>query len=255
MCNRPPADKALTPDELIRFSTLPQALSTEAEMMEQSMPGQDAMQRIHVTGGTNGILVDHLFRMRPFAPSWMRCAEDESYIFSTFGKEGPKLAYVHKPGLVMRHDEEVFVSEDIETVRINKMVGECERILLLSEYLQVCSSDWSWAKELVDPFIGCYCTPIKFTTTYLHFALKVLSLLATGDIQDAVKFATSGAPRVAECGAFVDREGEGISELERAHQAEVVAWDHFYDALLAAKGDAELEAVAKGIFEDATCAL
>ncbi|MEO0866910.1 MAG: hypothetical protein AAFY17_00400 [Cyanobacteria bacterium J06642_11] len=60
-----PAAK-LAPDEYVFFSKLPQALSTEAEMMTRYGADSDfdgktkAIQRIHVTGGTNGILADTL---------------------------------------------------------------------------------------------------------------------------------------------------------------------------------------------------
>jgi hypothetical protein len=66
-------DRILDPDELIFFSTLPQAVSTEAEMMTRYnsslVNGKNrCIQRIHVTGGTNGILVDSLRKFRPFTP-------------------------------------------------------------------------------------------------------------------------------------------------------------------------------------------
>merc|ERR1740121_428891 len=100
----------------------------------------DAIQRIHVTGGTNGILVDYLFKYRPFSPSWIGRAEDQSYLFSTFARKGPKLGYVHKPGLIMRHDKECFAMEAMEAARIGKMVGDYERMLLFSEYA-TCGGD------------------------------------------------------------------------------------------------------------------
>merc|ERR1719333_1495570 len=102
----------------------------------------EAIQRIHVTGGTNGILVDYLFKYRPFAPSFIGRAEDQSYIFSTFCKPGPKLGYYHKSGLIMRHDKEAFAAEAMEAARIGKMVGDYERIFLFSEYSRFCSGDF-----------------------------------------------------------------------------------------------------------------
>merc|ERR1712232_1123569 len=138
-------------------------------MTKYSQEDKECIQRIHVTGGTNGILVDYLFKFRPFAASWIGRAEDQSYIFSTFAKDGPKLGYVHKPGLIMRHDKEAFAMEAMEAARIGKMVGDYERILLFSEFTKVCSKDFKATKELVDPFTGCFCVPIPFTTAYLRF--------------------------------------------------------------------------------------
>jgi hypothetical protein len=57
----PPPPSA--PESFIFPSALPQALSTRAEMMERyQAPPRDGvtgvLERVHVTGGTNGILVD-----------------------------------------------------------------------------------------------------------------------------------------------------------------------------------------------------
>lgn len=82
---------ALAPDEYVFFSRLPQALSTEAEMMTRYEAGRvpdgrtTCLQRVHVTGGTNGILVDSLRRHRPFTPGFIARAEDQAYLLSTLG--------------------------------------------------------------------------------------------------------------------------------------------------------------------------
>ncbi|MGD9159585.1 MAG: hypothetical protein PVG39_14325, partial [Desulfobacteraceae bacterium] len=86
--------KKLKPDETVFFSQLPQALSTEAEMMtrygkESSIDGRsECIERIHVTGGTNGIFVESLKRHRPFTPSFIGRAEDQAYILSTLFNRG-----------------------------------------------------------------------------------------------------------------------------------------------------------------------
>merc|ERR1712232_1223423 len=250
----PKADKELAADEMVFFSGLPQAVSTEAEMMLRYEKDEDAIQRIHVTGGTNGILVDFLFKHRPFAPTFIGRAEDQSYIFSTFGKVGPKLGYVHKPGLIMRHDKEAFAMEAMEAARIGKMVGDYERILLFSEFTKVCSRDFKATKELVDPFTGCFCVPIPFTTAYLRFALKALGFLSSGKPQDAIDFTLCGAPRVAKCAEFVSADA-GPSSLAIQHAKEVKAWDQFYNALEKIDGDAKICAAAREIFDGATCKL
>lgn len=248
----PKPDKVLTGDECVFYSAFPQALSTQAEMMTKYSSNADVIQRIHVTGGTNGILVDHLFKHRPFAPSWIGRAEDQSYIYSVIGKPGPKLAYVHKPGLIMRHDKEAFAMEAMEAARIGKMVGDYERMLLFSEYATAVADSLTYTKELVDPFTGCFSVPTPYTTTLLRFACKTLGFVAGGAPKDACDFALMGAPRVAKVIDFINVDG-GQSELKKSYEQETALWAVFYDALTAAKGDEAISAAAKEIFESATC--
>jgi hypothetical protein len=254
----PTKDKKLAADELVFFSTLPQAYSTEAEMMTRlPNPDKEVIQRIHVTGGTNGILVDYLYKFRPFCPSFIGRAEDQSYLFSTFGKAGPKLAYVHKPGLIMRHDKEAFAAEAMEAARIGKMVGDYERILLFSEYGKFCAepnSSFEAVMDLVNPFTGCFVSAIPKTVMYLRFALKALGFVAAGVPKDAVDFTMVGAPRVAECITFTDAS-DGPSKMAVQWKKEQATWDVFYDALEAAKGDAAIGAAAKEIFAKATATI
>ena len=56
------------------------------------------IQRVHVTGGTNGILIDSLRRHRPFTPSFISQAEDQAYLLSALHDTGENLAYVHEDG-------------------------------------------------------------------------------------------------------------------------------------------------------------
>eukprot|EP00929_Paragymnodinium_shiwhaense_P099348 TRINITY_DN6097_c0_g2_i2.p1 TRINITY_DN6097_c0_g2~~TRINITY_DN6097_c0_g2_i2.p1 ORF type:complete len:892 (-),score=293.00 TRINITY_DN6097_c0_g2_i2:319-2826(-) len=250
----PKADKKLAADELVFFSGLPQAISTEAEMMTKYNSNADAIQRIHVTGGTNGILVDYLMKHKPFACSWIGRAEDQSYIFSVIGKDEPKLGYVHAPGLIMRHDKEAFAMEAMEAARIGKMVGDYERMLLFSEYATVLGGcDLKYTKDLVDPFTGCFSVPIPYTTTWCRFATKALGMVASGATQDAVDFCVSGTPRVMKASKFTEKSG-GVSALQASYEHEKVLWEQFYNALSAAKGDAGISAAAKAIFAEATTA-
>jgi len=250
----PAADKKLAADETMFFSGLPQSVSTEAEhmMKYETVPADKCIQRIHVTGGTNGILLDTLCKFRPFAPSFIGRAEDQSYIFSTFHKTGARLGYVHKPGLIMRHDKEAFAMEAMEAARIGKMVGDYERILLFSEYTKVCCSDFAVAKDLVDPFTGCFCVPIPLLTTWVRFSLKALGFLAAGKDGDAVDFTLMGAPRVSKCVEFVTG---APSKLEETFKAEVKAWDVYYDSIPECKADVALVKSAAEIFAGAKVAM
>ncbi len=134
-----PEDRPML-DEHVFFSALPQAISTRAEMMERYQgPERDgvsrALQRIHVTGGTTGIRVDALRACRPFTPSWVGRAEDQAYLLSVMGRPGPRLAYAHAAGLLMRHDKEAFAGQSMAAARIGKLIGDDVRILVFSAYV------------------------------------------------------------------------------------------------------------------------
>ncbi|MFH1082877.1 MAG: hypothetical protein V1751_05755, partial [Pseudomonadota bacterium] len=165
-------------DEWIFFSPLPQSISTEAEMMtrypHESLYGWgNCIHRIHVTGGTCGILVDSLKRHRPFTPSFIGRAEDQAYLLSVlFNESGGSLRYVHKEGLIMRHDKEAFAGEAIESAHIGKLIGDYARILLFSQYAGVLSWPVKRIKELLDPFTGCFISHIPITVVYLRLALR-----------------------------------------------------------------------------------
>jgi hypothetical protein len=65
-------------------------------------------------------------------------AEDQAYLMSVLGDDavaiGPRLAYVHAAGLLMRHDKEAFAGEAIAAAQIGRLVGDDVRILLFSAY-------------------------------------------------------------------------------------------------------------------------
>ncbi|MBW1689582.1 MAG: hypothetical protein JRJ70_02355 [Deltaproteobacteria bacterium] len=229
-------------DEYIFFSTLPQALSTEAEMTtrynQDILDGTRAcIQRIHVTGGTTGILVESLRRHRPFTPSFIGRAEDQAYIFSTLPRPGTRLCYVHKDGLIMRHDKEAFAQEAIQSAYIAKLVSDYVRILLFSAYAETLTGDVKGLKDIIDPFTGCFVSAIPATVVYLRFALKAAALFAEQRVDQAVEFIKSGAKRIAEA---LDFTGGTHSMLARQYEKERLGWDLYYDTLTA------IEAALKG---------
>ncbi len=225
-------------DEVVFQSTLPQALSTEAEMMTRYGRGDapdgrnECIQRIHVTGGTSGILVESLRRHRPFTPVFIGRAEDQAYIMSVlFGTGGASLRYVHCDGLVMRHDKEAFASDAIEAARTGKVIGDHARILWFSYYCRALPWPVEAIKDTIDPFTGCFVSKLPFTVVYLRLALKAAACFAGGT--------TDG-----------DREGSGLLEQGSARLHEVVrtlsrqpnpligeyrrekeVWDIYYDVL------------------------
>ena len=217
------------PSDAIFYPVLPQAISTRAEMLTREADGP--IERIHVTGGTNGIRVDALRRHRPFTPSWVGRAEDQAYILSVLGADGPRLAYLHAPGLVMRHDKEAYAGLAIEAAHVGKLVGDDVRILVFSAYARAIEHAHGVpvddVKALLDPFTGAFVSRTPVATTLLRFALRILEQHAAGKVDDARAYAEIGARRIAEVleatqdvGAFADRV-----EAERRQ------WHALYDAL------------------------
>ena len=226
---------AISPDEYIFYSELPQALSTEAEMMTRytidRLDGKKTcIQRIHVTGGTNGILVDSLRRYCPFTPSFVGRAEDQAYILSVLPNPGTKLGYVHKDGLIMRHDKEVFAQKAIRSAYIAKLVGDYVRILYFSAYARVLTHDIGKLKDTTDPFTGCFISKIPTTVVYLRFGLKAASFFAAGKEEQGTEFIKMGAKRIMNALNFVCGEN---SLLKRHYEKECLGWNLYYNTLSA----------------------
>lgn len=222
-------------DECVFFSRLPQSLSTEAEMMTRydtdALNGETVcIQRIHVTGGTNGILVNSLRHHRPFTPSFIGRAEDQAYLLSTIFGSVDRLAYVHEPGLIMRHDKEALVQEALVNAHVGQLIGDYERILYFSAYARVLSHNEKMLKDVIDPFTGCFVSMIPTTVVHLRFALKCASLFHDGNTDQALQFATLGTKRIAEALSFVRGES---SELLKRYERERRGWDVYYDTLSA----------------------
>ena len=201
----------LAPDEYVFFSKLPQALSTEAEMMTRYQAGTDfdgetkAIQRIHVTGGTNGVLVDSLRRYQTFTPSFIGRAEDQAYILSARGQQ-PNLGYAHASGLIMRHDKEGFAQEAIAMAKVGKQVGDYLRIILFSKYADVLPEATDSIKSDIDPFTGCFVSRLPVTVAMLRFALKVANLFNAGKSDEATEFIHTGVFQLQEGLDFIQGE-------------------------------------------------
>lgn len=228
-------DRLLSPDEYVFFSALPQALSTEAEMMarynKNKYDGEKrCIRRIHITGGTNGILIDSLRRHRPFTPSFIGRAEDQAYILSVLTNPGRKLAYLHKDGLVMRHDKDTFAQEAIQSAYISKLVGDYIRIIYFSSYAGVLTKDISILKKILDPFTGCFISKIPVTVTLLRFVLKAATLFMEGKEGQGIEFIRTGAGRINAALNFTDGKK---SLLRQKYEEERTGWNMFYDTLLA----------------------
>ena len=235
-------DRPLSPEEHIFFSALPQAISTEAEMMTRYSGSpydgvNTCIHRVHVTGGTNGIRIDSLRRHRPFTPSFIGRAEDQAYLLSAINSSGESLAYVHKDGVTMRHDKEVFAQEAIESAEIGRTVGDYVRILYFSGYAGVLPAGKKALKEILDPFTGCFISKLPETVVHLRFALKAATLFGDNQTKKGLELVKSGTQRISKALEFVQGES---SALGTQYEKERRGWNLYYDIL-----DAVEEALEK----------
>jgi hypothetical protein len=225
---------AIKADQVVFFSRLPQALSTEAEMMTRygdEIDGKsECIQRIHVTGGTNGILVESLRKHRPFTPVFIGRAEDQAYIMSVlFDSEEKNLRYVHKDGLIMRHDKEAFASEAMQAAKTGKLIGDYTRILWFSFYSRALPWPVEETKAMLDPFTGCFVSRIPFTVVYLRFALKAAAFFAeAGSEGEGTEFLLMGTKRLTEVIEILRKEPNPLTEQ---YIKEKKVWDAYYDVL------------------------
>ena len=234
----PSTGHKLALDEHIFFSQLPQALSTQAEMMARYDTPQlngvnNCLQRVHVTGGTNGILVKFLRRYRPFTPSFIGRAEDQAYILSTFETGKNRLAYLHQPGLIMRHDKQAFAQEAIQSAQVGKLIGDYVRILYFSAYSRRVGKDLSEIKDRLDPFTGSFISFVPTTLAILRFALKSEALFQAGESKLALDFLHLGSRRINKAIMFA------YNQLADQYEQERQGWNLYYDTLLAIENGIE----------------
>ncbi|WP_319415829.1 hypothetical protein [Marispirochaeta aestuarii] len=223
-----------TGEDLFFFKQRPMAVSTRAEMMtrygEEGMPdGTDsAIERFHVTGGTNGILLESLRRHRPFTPGFVGRAEDQAYILSTFTAEGPpRLGYLHQPGLIMRHDKEAFASQAVTAGKAGSYVGDLVRTLVFSDYASFLQGGQKMTKAMVDPFTGCFISAAPAISAGLRLALHLVdtSKGSPGARKEVLELAARRLPEILK------RKRGPRGELARRWQRERRAWNLYYDLL------------------------
>ncbi len=234
-----PPHETLIPEQLVFHSRWPQALSTEAEMTtrypDENFNGVNrAIQRIHVTGGTNGILIDSLRRHRPFTPTIIGRAEDQAYLLSVLFEGPPWLRYLHKPGLIMRHDKHAFAGQAIAAAAVGKQIGDYVRILVFSFYARALPWSFEKIKDAIDPFSGCFVSKMPVTLVILRFMLQLAELCA-GDHRDkALQFAEEGARRLLP---LFERRKKSADKFLKIIDEEKQGWHLYYDILDRAERD------------------
>jgi len=212
---------------------------------ENQLDGKSrCIQRIHVTGGTNGILIDSLKKHRPFTPAFIGRAEDQCYILSVLMTVGEKLAYLHQDGLIMRHDKEAFAGDAIKAASSGNIIGDYIRTLYFSEYARVLNgNDIRPVKAITDPFTGCFITPIPATVVMMRFCMKAAEFFLAGESERANEFVTSSHPRLTRAMAFAR------DKLRDQYQREREGWNQFYELLEIIPQNKTLSATARNLID------
>jgi len=242
-----PEPEEIPPGEAaVFFNKLPMALSTRAEMMTRYDGDPDGtsrcLQRYHVTGGTNGILIDALRRHRPFTPTFIGRAEDQAYILSVLFADGkPLLRYVHKPGLIMRHDKEAFAGPAIAAAEQGRFVGDLARTLLFTGYAQALPWSMQKTKQEIDPFSGCFVTRRRHTVTFLRLVLHAAALVSAGREKEAEHLLRLAERKLSP----LLPGGDDAFDVAAAFREEKAAWNTFYDGLDRAEAEKESAAFRK----------
>ena len=186
----------------------PQSLSTESELMYRL----DNIQRIHVTGGTTGITVDSLVKWAPFTPSFVNRAEDQAFVISSI-KEEEYLSHCHAKDLVMRHDKHAFAQKSIEMSKFGKEIGNLERILIFSYYMQIHDLGFEILKKHLWPFTS------SFLTQYPEL-LSGLIFLIDGS-HHGKDYVSLGSQRLMDTQIFCK------TQLEKQYNIEKLFWRDF----------------------------
>ena len=222
-------------EERIFFKQYPMALSTEAEMdLRQYNSPEICQMRYHVTGGTNGILIDALRKHRPFTPTFIGRAEDQGYILSVlFSSRNPEfLRYLHQPGLKMRHDKEAFISDAIKSAKTGTYIGDLIRILAFSAYADIVEGDFDKVKEEADPFTGSFISRTPSALVLFKLLMHINDELAKDKPeQEKYKYLeqliSSAAERLSSAFSFFKNR----KKLEEEFKAEKKGWELYYDIL------------------------
>jgi hypothetical protein len=173
-------------------------------------------------------LVASLRKHRPFTPTFIGRAEDQAYILSTFFKADCNLRYLHKDGLIMRHDKEAFAQEAIEAAYVGKLVGDYVRILYFSYYVKALPFDEGKLKESIDPFTGSFVSDLPFTVVALRMALEGANFFDKEQVEKGLDFLDLGTKRVSE---VVELLSEDKNYLKDIFDTQKSGWDLFYDRL------------------------
>jgi hypothetical protein len=217
------------------YSPLARAVSTRAEMAPHGKTGRatPAIQRFHVLGGVNGIRISSLRKYRPFTPTFISRAEDQAYLMSAlYARPQGNLRCVHQPGLIMRHDKDIIAANAVIDAEAGRGTSELLRLLQFSYFAQALPWPVAKTKACLDPFTGCFITPIPRTLALLRFSLYLAECFSTRTKKEARKgldFQTLGIRRLSE--AMAPDSPLSPSNIKASYGFEKKGWDMYYQAL------------------------
>jgi len=224
-------------EALAFYSPLPMGISTRAEMMTKyDGPALDGLHscihRIHVTGGTTAALIESLRNHRPFTPTFIGRAEDQAYLLgSLFANPDGNLRYLHKPGLIMRHDKTAFAGKAIEGAKLGKYIGDLVRTLFFSYYVRALPWPFGQTKGTIDPFTGCFASRLPFTLVYLRLSFRLAEIFSSEDEAlkgEGVELLKQAVDRLE---GIICHLSEEPNPLIEKYALEKEGWDLFYDLL------------------------
>jgi hypothetical protein len=190
------------------------------------------LQRVHVIGGMNGILLSALRKYRPFSPSFIGRAEDQAYLISVLFKQvKADLRYAHKDGLIMRQDIRAISAQALKAGEVGRQIGDLVRILIFTYYARALSWPAAETKAYLEPFAGCFISKIPFTIVFSRMAMSVAELFASNDPEKKAKACEvqrQGARRISKAIAHLNQATNPLIErLEKERKA----WNLYYDVL------------------------
>jgi len=214
-------------DEFIFSQQKVQNISTISEMGTRYEKEDEVIKRYHVTGGTNGILLDSLQKYRPFTPTYISRAEDQAYLLSVIAdeKESMYLRYYHSDGLIMRHDKDAFAGEAIKHATVGRLIGDYERVLFFSYYGKEIIGEMQWLKEELAPFTSAFISENPYSVIYFRSHLKAMELEKESP-EDAKLFLKELSKRV---GLVLRNLDEDFYLKE--YKLEKQAWNLYYDSI------------------------
>ena len=214
---------------MVFFSQYLRAISTHAEMHGNN---RRTTQRFHILGGMNGIMVKSLFKYRPFTPTFINRAEDQAYLMSVLYKgRGAWLRCVNIDGFIMRHDKDVIAGKASNDSEAGREVSDLLRIIQFTQYAKALPFNVKSIKELLDPFTGCFITPIPWTLMLLKFSLQISESFGSGNkkgFEKALLYQSIGVKRLSAV-MHDSRFKEG--RIRSTYLLEKKAWDRYYDML------------------------
>jgi hypothetical protein len=222
---------------LFFYSRLPMALSTEAEICTRyplgHIDGKSAcLQRVHVIGGVNGILVSALRKYRPFSPSFIGRAEDQAYLLTVLFKQvKADLRYAHKDGLIMRQDIRAISAAALKAGEVGRQIGDLVRILVFTYYTRALTWPLGETKAYLEPFTGCFISKLPFTIVFSRLAMSIAELFASSDPlknAKACEVQRQGTIRLSKAMSYLNQTPNPLIErLEKERKA----WNLYYDVL------------------------